>query len=238
MFSSEEEKVRRDYNTGSTWPQNDEWHSYTHNFINTHVQTFLNKKGSEQSLILNAGSGDTRYNSLGTIFDCDIAEEKLVLSENPIHASITSIPCQNSFFDLYICVGSVLNYCDLAAAISEMSRVLKPGGDGILEFERSKSAEFLFTVNYGKNIFKKNYSYNGQIHSLWLYSESYVDSLLSAYGFCINEKVRFQIGSSLASRVLHNDLKAAKWSKYDKYLGIVSSFFAHNCIYYIKRKES
>ncbi len=201
------------------------------------VQRFITDNSNMNTLILNAGAGDTRYDTVGTIFDCDIAENKLKSSLHPIHASITSIPCHSSFFDLYVCVGSVLNYCDLVMAIKEMARVLKIGGQAILEFERSQSAEFLFTSDYGRNCFRKSYEYNGCFHSIWLYSERYVDSVLEANGFSIYKKDRFHVCSSIVSRFIHNDLEAAQWVKFDKYLKAISPLAAHNCIYYIKHTK-
>lgn len=233
MFSDDEEKIRDAYNICDTWPEYDAWHQYTHAFIDTHVNSFLKKYASPDSIILNAGSGDTHYNCLGTVFDCDIAENKLIYSNHAIHASITSLPCKEQSFDICICVGSVLNYTDAALAISEIARVLKSGGKAIIEFERSLSAEFLFTSDYGKDCFRNKYLYGNKEHSLWLYSECYIDTLLQAHNLHIIKKTRFHTTSSLVSRLLHDDNKAAPWAKVDEFIKPLSYLFAHNSIYII-----
>ncbi len=60
------------------------------------------------------------------------------------------MPFNNLFFDNILCVGSVLNYCDALTALSELSRVLKPNGNLILEYESSWGFEYLHKSCYKK----------------------------------------------------------------------------------------
>ncbi len=235
MYTIDEENTREAYNSGETWPSDDPWHTLTHQYVTALVQHFLAVSTSPESQILNAGAADTRYTCLGTVYDCDIAEKKLSTSQHPIHASITELPCQSSYFDFVICVGSVLNYCDAVKAISELSRVLRSGGSIILEFERSQSAEFLFTKQYGQDVFRKHYQYSKNTHSLWLYSEAYIDKILNSYSLRIEKKLRFHTVSSLIARFTKNEAAVAHLMRYDYWLHNLSAFFAHNVIYVLRK---
>lgn len=236
MYTGDEEYTRKAYNSGETWPADDPWHTLTHEYVTAQVQNFLAVSTSSESQILNAGAADTRYACIGTVYDCDIAEKKLSTSQHPIHASITELPCQSGSFDFVICVGSVLNYCDAVKAISELSRVLRSGGRIILEFERSHSAEFLFTKHYGQDVFRKHYLYGENTHSLWLYSEAYIDKILNSHSLRIDNKLRFHTVSSLVARFTQNEAKAARLMRHDHWLRKLSAFLAHNVIYVIHKE--
>lgn len=135
------------------WNKNDCWHMFTYQTINKFVNEQIKSLIKKDSIILNAGSGDTFYDFDCLIYDCDIAESKLTNSKHPIVASIQDLPFSNNYFDVIICVGSVLNYCDATRTISEFSRVMKPKSYLLLEFERSNSGEFLFSKKYARNVF-------------------------------------------------------------------------------------
>lgn len=53
------------------------------------------------------------------------------------------LPFAENSIDNILCVGSVLNYCDAIAAISEFNRVLKYNGHLILEYESSWGFEYI-----------------------------------------------------------------------------------------------
>lgn len=224
------EEVRTLYNVAKqTWPTNDPWHTYTHNYVTQKVQAYLQALSSD-SIVLNAGAGDTRYYSPAMIYDVDIAENKLKDSQHPVVASIERLPFKDNFFNVVICVGSVLNYCDLYAALSELSRVLAHGGLLCIEYERSQSAEFLFTKNYNSNIFSNIYDYNGQQHKLWLYSDSYIVQFLKQSHIKIVHKDYFHGVSSLVARFTRNEPKASKMALYDRNFPWLLKFTAHNCM--------
>ena len=62
--------------------------------------------------------------------------------------------CESYPFYVKTDIGSVINYADAQRTIAEFSRLLKPNGFLILEFERSNSAEFLWTSQHNKYIFQ------------------------------------------------------------------------------------
>lgn len=223
--------IRKLYNDCQTsWPEGSRWHTYTHNHVTKVVTSYLQHKVTPQNAILNAGSGGTTYHIQGKIYDCDIVEGKLSQSENPIIASIEDLPCKDDFFDYAICVGSVINYCDAFAAIGEISRVLKPQGQLILEFERSESGEFLFTREYGRSVIPHTYQYNGQQHRLWLYAERYIKDILNCNHLQLIYHERFHTVSGVLSRFF-DDEKIATFSKFDSVVpSFVSRYWTHNTI--------
>lgn len=128
---------------------------------------------SEQKVILNAGCGKTAYHTSSKVIYMDIVKEYVQDFPDHIVASVENIPLPDASVDCIICVGSVANYVDIQKMLSEFSRILKKDGDLILEFERSNSAEFLLTANYGKTVFRQEYAYNNQKHLLWMYRKFY-----------------------------------------------------------------
>ena len=230
------EYIRGIYNAAQkAWAENDNWHIHTHDFINNYVINAVSRYSNSKSKILNAGSGGSTYSIPGIFYNCDIAEKLIENSVNPIIASVEDLPCDDEFFDYSICVGSVLNYCDATSAISELSRTLKSGGLLVLEFERSNSSEFIFTSQYGKQIFPMIYDYNGETHHLWMYNEQYISQLLNVYSFDVKNKRRFHSFSSLVFRATRR-MEAGKYIKYDFLTQPFNYFLAHNVIYTCQKK--
>ncbi len=231
-----ENAAKENYRKSEPWPAADVWHSYTYKILHKHIQDYIDNLQLERTqILLNAGCGKTTYKSCATIIQMDIIEEYVNLFENYLVGSIEKIPLQNCSVDCVICVGSVINYVDIQKAMSEFSRILKPNGILILEFERSNSAEFLFTKKYAKTVFMQTYEYNNQKHYLWMYNEKFVLQLAEFYKFSCNSKYRFHSLSSLLYRFGLSEKKAAKYSKFDHWLQPFSSFFAHNEIFIFEK---
>ena len=81
------------------------------------------------------------------------------------------MPFESDKFDYIICVGSVINYIDDFASLSEFYRVLKKNGILIFEYENSKGYEYLGKEDLNKMLFlqisyiwEKNIN-NGYIHT-------------------------------------------------------------------------
>lgn len=220
----------QNYGSSTPWPENDIWHKFTYLSEKNIVEKYLEKLSSVNTLILNAGSGGTEYNTEGTVIHLDIIESYIKHFENYIVGSVEKIELSSQSVDGVICVGSVINYADAQRTIAEFSRILKPNGFFILEFERSNSAEFLGTSYYGKAIFSKQYQYNEQTHLLWLYNENHIRKLLKYYDLKIQHCKRIHSLSSLINRIGISEAKSAQYSKYDNFFQFVSYPIAHNVI--------
>ncbi len=210
-------------------------HKITGNIINTFVYEQIDKIDNKNIVILNAGSGGVSYYTKGKIINLDIVEENIKEYENHIVSSITCIPLKNNSVDMIICVGSVINYADIILSIKEFYRILKDNGMLILEFERSNSADFLFTKNYGKKQFLHTYIYNNQKHPMIIYSEKYVKSILKANNFKILKKKRFHNLSSLFTKLKVREDISLKFGKLDFIFYPFSYFFSHNIIIKCKK---
>lgn len=216
------------YASASPWPNNDVWHNHTFISEKKTVEAWLSKVATPNTIILNAGSGGMDYETKGTIIHLDIIESYIKTYKHHIVGSVEHIdlPCQS--IDGIICVGSVLNYADAQRAIAEFSRILKPNGFFIIEFERSNSAEFLLTKNYGKMIFSKEYNYNNQSHLLWLYSEKHIRNILQTYYLKVCKSKHIHTLSSLIYRLGISESKAAPLSRLDYIFEFMSYPLAHN----------
>ena len=216
------------YSDSTPWPEQDVWHSYTFSAVKRIVEQWLADYARKDMKILNAGSGGTEYDSCGKMIHLDIIEKYICHFEEYLVGSVENINLPDSSIDGIVCVGSVLNYADAQRTISEFSRILKPSGFLILEFERSDSAEFLWTTQHGKYIFPKEYSYNQQTHLLWMYSEKHIRQLLNHYGLHIRKCKRVHSVSSLLYRFGMSEETAAPYSKLDSLVQLLSYPFAHN----------
>lgn len=218
------------YSSAAPWPKDDVWHKTTFEIEKEIVEQWLSTLTSPSMRILNAGSGGTEYRTSGTLIHLDIVENYIKHFDNHLVGSVDNIKLDNNSVDGIISVGSVINYADAQRAIYEFSRVLKPNGFFILEFERSNSAEFLGTSNYRKSIFYKEYCYNEQKHLLWLYSEKHIRQILKNNSLSIKDCKRIHSLSSLCNRLGMCEEKAACLAKYDNLLQLISYPIAHNVL--------
>lgn len=219
----------------SVWPQNNRWYNYTHKCIIQFVLSSLKNRLKQTSLYLNAGSGGSTYNLPGNCFHVDIAENLIQMFPNHFIASIESLPFSNNVFDATICVGSVINYCDVVKSITELTRTLKPGGYLVLEFERSNTGELWGTKEYGKSSTIQKYEYLGHTHTLFLYSEHIIKQLLQKNGLHIIRYHRFHCLSALVNRITKHEEASGRFSCFDPLFLPISYFTAHNIILLCKK---
>lgn len=197
------------------WPDNDGWHLINQHEICRYIKKcdyFLDKT------ILNAGSGGNNYDIPYAMCHLDIVKNKIDKFPNYIVGSVESIPCMDSQFDIVICVGSVLNYCDAVCAVSEMARVLNPGGKLILEFESSYSFEYIGSKAYKQPAAIVNTMYFNKPHQMWAYSAKYISDLLRLNSLTIDDKYGFHILSGLAYKFSKNENSASKFARFDRAL--------------------
>lgn len=212
------------------WPYNNKWYDYTQKKINSFIYQNTPKYIDDNSTYLNAGSGGTTYNLPGQCYHVDIARNLIENLPNFFVSSIENLPFQDNYFDATICVGSVLNYCDVFSAIKELSRTLKAGGCLILEYERSQTAELWFSKEYGLTTTIQKYTYLEHIHTLWLYSEKHIKQLLHDNSLQIKKFTRFHTLSAFVNNLCKDENKAGNFAKYDLLYKPLSYFMAHNII--------
>lgn len=231
-----ESAATENYGKSEPWPDNDIWHFHTYNILHEYVQDKLNVLNLDNTqIVLNAGCGRTTYETQATIVYMDIIKEYINMFENYIVGSVENIPLSDNSVDCVICVGSVINYVDIQKTLLEFSRILKPNGVLILEYERSNSAEFLFTKNYAKTVFVQKYNYNDQTHYLWMYNERFVLHLAKFYNFICKGKYRYHNISSLLFRFGVSEERAAKFSKFDNVIQPLSYPISHNQILILEK---
>lgn len=212
--------VRRRYNEISEiWDPSDKWHAYTRvqiqGFLRRHLQ--IESTNGEQR-ILNAGSGGNDYDLVPELqVHADIADRKLGNTINSVVANTEALPFRNSSFDYCLCVGSVINYCDAAAVIAEFGRVLKPGGILLLEFENSRSLEYVFQPCFGRSATIVETFYQKCIERIWVYSEKYITRLIDASHFRVSDLHRFHIISPLLYRITKNPEFSSNFGRLDRW---------------------
>lgn len=210
--------VRARYGDPSAYTVTDSWHDHTGEEVRREIVRSWNALPTQsEHVILNAGAGD---NDLGlfppSTINLDISETGVLSLHNPLVASIENIPLEDGSVDTVVCIGSVINYCDAAAAIVEFTRVLRPGGYLVLEFESSYSAE-LFTKNsYRQSAAVVESFYAGQPEVVWAYSPKYIFNLLRAANLRVKRDFPVHVLSPWALLLLGNVRVAAVIARLDR----------------------
>jgi SAM-dependent methyltransferase len=199
-------------NISSVWPDNDSWQHYSKCKIEEYI---CNLKIPDNYSILNAGSGGNDYGLKSEMFHVDIAENKISQFPKYVVASIDNLPFSDNQFDMIICVGSVLNYTDALASITELSRVLKKNGQLILEFESSWGLEHINTSSFKQDASVVSVKYNGVDHTQWIYSPKYIKSIINNNSIEISDTYCWHFISGLNYYFTKDENKAAKWTKFD-----------------------
>lgn len=212
------EKVKQLYNEmDNIWPTDDKWYMHTYKEISLYLEEFEKTHSiNANTLILNAGSAGNTYGILGKHFHIDISEKHLINVPNSTVGNIEDMPFDDSSFDVCICVGSVINYCDAMCSLGEIFRVLKPHGFLVLDYDQSKSFEFIGTSHYSKNAEIIETFNSGHIDKTWIYSEKYIASILKSCHFIIKKTHHYHCISPLVYRLLKDETKASKYASWDK----------------------
>lgn len=225
MNNVDKEKVRNFYkNVDTVWPKYDKWHLVNQK----EIVKFIHRLNLNQNCnILNAGSGGNNYGLDIDMHHVDIAENKICKFKHYTVGDIEKMPFTNEYFDISLCVGSVINYCDAFAAIREISRVTKHKGLLILEFENSFSFEFKNTDAFKSNASIITTNYFNKPHTMWVYSLEYIISILNNYNFIIDKIYTYHILSSIIYYYTKNENAAAKYAVFDiilRYIPIIYKY--------------
>ena len=224
-------KVRALYESiEEVWPRDNLWLQYT----KTNIEKYISRHSfDKQSYILNAGSGGNTYNLSNRMHHVDIVKELIESFPEHTVCSIEKLTLDASLFSDVICVGSVLNYCDLFATASEFSRVLKKGGRLIVEFDSSCSFEHLFNKEYNQSVALIEIPYTDKLSIQWIYSPSYVKKVLEKAGFRIAQTFRFHYMSGLHYSKYKNGDAATAYARFDaicRYIPCIN-LHSNNVIY-------
>ncbi len=198
----------------------DKWHLRTKNTISDFIHSSLEKiSESKKYKILNAGSAGYSYGlPEDNMLHVDVADKHISHLSNSLVANIEKLPLPDKEFNMIICVGSVLNYCDPIPVMNEFSRVLKDGGYLILEFENSYTFELLFKKGFNQNavFIETFFDAHGDKEKIWYYSEKFISELIDSYQFKELDKRRVHILSPLIYRLTNNASLSASFSGMDK----------------------
>ncbi len=212
------------------WPHDDKWYQYTYSQISKFLHSIALKHNfNNQTEILNAGSGGNTYNIPGIHYHIDIADQKLKNIPNAYIGNIENMPFADNKFDVCICVGSVLNYCDALIAISELVRVLKQYGLLILDYDQSRSLEFIGTKHFNKTADIIETFNSGYTDKIWVYSQKYISSILRNFHVNVLDMHKYHILTPLIYRMTCDENKAAAFVKFDKVISHIPFLREFSC---------
>lgn len=213
------ERVRTLYNQmDDIWPASDKWYTYTHQQMMKYIDGFKKKYAiSDSSKIVNIGSAGNEYNIPGEHYHVDIAEERIKHCSRFYVGSAEKLPFPDNCFDIGLCVGSVINYCDPLLVISEISRVLKPNAVSVLDFEQSRSYQFIgSSFNCNARIIT---SFNSGVDDrIWIFSERIIRSYCKMHGLKVKDVHYFHLLTPLIYLICKDENKAANFTFADKVL--------------------
>ena len=172
---------------------------------------------SDSSKIVNIGSAGNEYNIPGEHYHVDIAEERIKHCSRYYVGSAEKLPFPDNYFDAGLCVGSVINYCDPLLVISEISRVLKPNAVSVLDFEQSRSYQFIGSFfNCNARIIT---SFNSGVDDrIWIFSERIIRSYCKMHGLKVMNVRYFHLLTPLIYLICKNENKAANFVFADIFL--------------------
>jgi len=220
------------------WDTSDKWHYKTKIEIEKFINKCIQKNNLSKKSIVNLGSAGNSYGfNDDFVFHVDLVEDKIKNKKNYIVSNIENIEI-NSLFDGILCVGSVINYCDLFAVLEKCSRLTKKGGFLILEFENSKSLEFIGTNHYNRPSSFVSTFYQGETENLFVYSENLIKTTLNEYGFTVNNIHRFHILSPLLLKLKKNPNNAGRLIVFDSICRLIPALKKHssNVIIYAQKR--
>lgn len=224
------------YKSEDHYRRTDTWHQYTAHEIRHAISlAWLGVMQDQDCVVLNAGAGNSDLGILPpSAINLDISQSGVAQLPNGIIASIENMPLDDRSIDVLVCVGSVINYCDAAAAISEFARVLRPNGRLVLEFESSLCGEFFGQDCFGRSATIVETFYGDGPETLWVYRPEYIGRLLQSAGFSIVRKVPIHILSPWLLLLTGNPDVAtslAHWDRLFRRLPLVTRWASNHLLF-------
>jgi SAM-dependent methyltransferase len=223
--------IREKYNRRAHRLTTDEWHRHTALEIErTLADQLAAHPFFETDVVVFAGSGG-RTNGIEArrAVHIDLAELPLRHVKGGVMANVEQLPIADRVAAAVVSVGSVINYCDAAAAIVEFARVTRPGGTLVLEFESSDSLEFLMTRTFRRSVDYISTFFDGDREDIWVYSCRYIAAALVASGYRILKRYPIHILSPLRLRYSSDVSAASRWAAFDERLRDVPGLRALAC---------
>jgi SAM-dependent methyltransferase len=156
----------------------------------------------------------------------DLVPASFVPGERAVIASLLELPFRHGLYDLVVCVGSVVNYVDAVRAVSELCRVLKPGGTLIVEYERAWALPWKDKLM----VEPESVIYRGVPHTLNLYHDDYIQQILLSEGMKIRRRLAYHALSAVIEFLTRNAADAELYRTMDNVAGKFLSGIAANAI--------
>ena len=188
------DRVRTLYNQmEEIWPASDRWYTYTHQQIIKYITKFIRRYPIDNSSkVINIGSAGNEYGIPGEHYHVDIAEERIKQCARFYVSTAEKLPFPDNYFDTGLCVGSVINYCDPLLVISEINRVLKSNAVSVIDFEQSRSYQFIGS-SFNRNAQIINSFNSGVDDRIWIFSERLIRSYCKMYGLKVMDVHYFHL---------------------------------------------
>lgn len=231
MSLGDDELVVRDaatrlYGDGQPiWDPKDRWNNYKRASISAFCSRHASHLLSKAETILDAGCGSETYPWMPERSIClDRHFLQARARSNGVVGDLSSLPFESGAFDFIVCVASVLNYVSAIEAISEVSRVLRPGGHLVLHYETSTSFEHILKSTWGMPVARTETINAGRPDTLWVYRPSYIASILRGARFQDQKVQRFHIASALGLRIGLSQQVSARFSVLDPFVQRLGMF--------------
>jgi SAM-dependent methyltransferase len=203
----------------------DPWHAYSQTVVHSTTRDWYYRYArSRGTRVLNAGSGGSDYGIGEAMTHLDLFESRIANCQSRLVGDISGIPADPGSFDVLICVGSVVNYADPLLAIREFSRVLRPGGLLILEYERSASFEYIKKNGFSNGCCRVETFYGRVPTNIWVYGDGFIDGLMAASGFERVAETRFHALSSVVLAATKSPTFAARFTPGDRVIAQIWPF--------------
>jgi SAM-dependent methyltransferase len=187
------------------WPPGDNWSTHTKRSIGAFVREVV---PVTDGLILNAGCGGNDYGLSGQAIcvNLDISLRQCRTLKLPVLGDIEHIPFPDDLFDVTVCVGAVINYVRPEQAIPELTRVTKPGGLILVDFESSYSAEIMFAPQWRKPLTMIERMYIDHMDKTYLFSPDHVRGLFEQASGTVIATRGYHIATAMWERIFSKAL--------------------------------
>jgi SAM-dependent methyltransferase len=191
------QNYREFYEDPDVWNHFDRWHSVTRQRIGKALHRLLGT-GTHLLRMANVGSGGESYGlQAENQFHVDLVIERLRARRSML-ADIRSLPIVTGTIDVVVCVGSVINHVDVAVAITELIRIMRPGARIVLEFDSTDWLNHAFSATAANESATISTFYNRRTVTITEYSLRFIERLLEAGGVRVDHVLSFHILSAAA----------------------------------------